>query len=512
MTRSDGPTLPNLAEQALPLLARVAADFGSVVYAVGGYVRDRVLRTDTSDIDVLVTGALRELTERAAVEAQASVVTLHEAQPTMRLAFRDRSHIDLALPRVAAGGDAARLPVPNAVVEADLRARDFTINAMAVPLAAVDQPDWCASIVDPTDGRGDIGNRLIRAIGPRIWNDDPIRLWRALRLAAQLRFDIEPETEAGIREHASLASKPAGERIREEFFRLLARADADVWLSRAVDLGLMFVFAPELTPLQTLAQGGYHHLDGWHHSLAVVRAIGDLIEHAPCMPEGYRERLGSVFRKPVVVDRPRPALLKLAGLLHDAGKPSTRSADERGYVHFYGHEKVSAVIAGEIAHRLKLGRREVSYLETVTRLHMHPALLAQQPEVSRRAAHRFFRKAGAYAPDVLVLAWADRLSARGPAATADQVEHLEYVIRWLLAEWLDRGPLSHPQPPIGARAIMRRYNMPSGPEVGRALRTLTRKHAEQPFMDAESAWAFLDRVVQRTPHPTAKDTDDARAR
>jgi poly(A) polymerase len=507
VTAPEPRSSPNQAQQALPTLSRVAQDLGAAAYAVGGYVRDRILQRTTSDIDVLVTRALREVTERTGLEVKASVVTLHETQPTMRLAFPDRSHIDLALPRVAAV-DAGGLATPEAIVEADLQARDFTVNAMAIPLEAADLADWREHVLDPMGGLPDLDRRLIRAIDPRVWDNDPIRLWRALRLAAQLGFELEPPTEDGIRQHAGLAAKPAGERIRDELFRLLARADADALISRAAELGLLFVLAPELAPLQTLAQGGYHHLDGWRHSLAVVRAIHELTEELPGMPAAYRGKLGHAFAKPIAGDRPRLSMLKFAGLLHDVGKPATRTVDEQGSVHFYGHEKVSAVMAREVGHRLRLGRRELHYLEMATRLHMHPALLAQQQEISRRAAHRFFRKAGAYAPDVLILAWADRLSARGPAATAQHIEQVEYAIRWLLAEWLDSGPLSHPQPPVGARAIMRRYDVPPGPEVGRVLRALTRRHAEQPFMDAESAWAFLDRVVQRSGRSKPESNDD----
>jgi putative nucleotidyltransferase with HDIG domain len=474
---------------------------------VGGYVRDRLLGAPTADVDVLLTGALRAVAERVGAQLGAAVVPLGEMQPTIRLVFPDRSHVDLSVPRsqpqseIDQGGNTT--PDLQALCD-DLRLRDFTINAMAVPLAAVGADEWRQRIVDPTGGREDLRRRAVRATSPAAWQDDPVRLWRALRIAAQLGFKLDGATEAGIREYAGLAAAVAGERIRDELFSLLARGDADAWLARAARLGLLFVILPELAALQSLAQGGYHHLDGWRHTLAVVAQIDELIEQPPGMSDTQRDKLRRVFAKPIAGQRARPALLKLAGLLHDIGKPAARSEDEEGRVHFYGHEKLGAALASDAAHRLRLGRREVQYLEALTRLHMHPGLLAQQQELSRRAAHRFFRKAGSYAPDVLILAWADRLSARGPAACPEHIERVQQVIRWLLGEWLERGPLSHPQPPVGGRAIMRRYGLPSGPEVGKALKVLSRRHAEQPFMDAEAAWAFLDRVVRR---PRARDIE-----
>ena len=505
----DSPSAGSVqAEQALAKLAQVAGEAGAAAYAVGGYVRDRLLGVATQDVDVMVTAGLRETAERLAAQLPVSLVHLHEEQPTIRLVFPDRSQFDLTLPRAGPtelppGAAAAGAPE----VISDLLTRDFTVNAMAVPVDAFLSDDWPGQVIDPTGGLRDLERRRLRATSARIWEDDPVRLWRALRLAAQLGFELEQGTEAALREHAGLAAAAAFERIREELLPLLARSDAAAWLARAADLGLLLRILPELNGLRSLVQGGYHHLDGWHHTLEVVRQIEHLARGAPGLSAQQQEQLRKLLAKPLAGGRPRLALLKLAGLLHDVGKPETQTHDEQGRIHFYGHEKLSAAMARAVGERLKLGRREIQYLEMVAGLHMYPGLLAQQQEISRRAAHRFFRKAGNRAPDVLVLAWADRLSARGPTAAAEHIERVQEVVRWLLGEWLAGGPLSHPQPPVGARAIMRRYGLEGGPEVGRALRVLSRRHAEQPFMDAESAWAFLDRVVQR---PDAREATPQR--
>jgi len=508
---------PNDAERALPALAQAAGECGAVAYAVGGYVRDRLLGASTADADILITGALRETAECIGARSHASLVTLHEQQPTIRLVFPDRSQIDLTLPRrggatlvvacrgrrKACPGVGARRrarPAASDEIEADLRTRDFTVNALAVPVEAMIRGNWRRQVIDPTGGLGDLKQRILRATSRATWADDPVRLWRALRLAAQLGFGLEPETQASLREHAALSTQAAPERIRDEMFALLVRADADVWLSQAADLGLLFAMIPELAALPGLAQGGYHHLDGWQHTLAVVAQVHSLAQQAPGMSEAQQVKLRQLLARSIAGGRQRLALLKLAGLLHDVGKPSTRATDDESRIHFHGHEKLSAVAAREVGQRLRLGRREIRFLEVAAGLHMYPALLAQQ-EISRRAAHRFFRKTGNHAPDVLLVAWADRLSARGPAARPEHFERVERAVRWLLGEWLEQGQLAHPRPPVGARAIMRRYGLESGPEVGRALRILTRRHAEEPFMDAEAAWAFLDRVVQR---PAAK--------
>ena len=524
------------AERALPDLVRVAGDLGATAYAVGGYVRDRLIGAATGDVDVLVTRRLRDIALRLAARWQVTMVELRDGKPGVRLVFRDGSHIDLSLPRAAGVGaqhvGAVPLqPGPPAVwarvlqksrliravwrprarrVRADLGLRDFTVNAMAVPLERATAGEWREAIIDPTCGLADLDRRVLRATGPGIWQDDPARLMRALRLSAQLGLRIEPGTETAIRRHAQSIAGVAAERVRDELFPLLARPAAEDWMGRAADLGLLFEIIPELAPLTCLGQGGYHHLDAWRHSLAVAAQTETLARDLPGMSPAHRQQVAALMSSTVGGGRPRCALIKLAGLLHDVGKPQTVQTDAEGHVRFYGHDIAGASMARAIGRRLRLARREVQYLEIVVGAHMHPPFLAQQQEVSRHAAHRFFRRTGDCAPDVLLLAWADRLSARGPAAMPEHIQRVERLVRSLLAEWLDCGELSHPRPPVGARAIMRRYGLQPGPKVGVLLRRLTRRQAERPFADADHAWAYLDRLAAHLgARPTDSTEDDA---
>lgn len=499
------------AERALPDLARIAGDLGAAAYAVGGYVRDRLIGAATGDVDVLVTGRLRDIALRLAARWQVTMVELRDGKPGVRLVFRDGSHVDLSLPR--AEMDQACGPGPPAAldtVRADLGLRDFTVNAMAVPLERATAGEWREAIIDPTCGLADLDRRVLRATGPGVWQADPARLMRALRLSAQLGLRIEPGTEMAIRRHAPTIAVVAAERVRDELFPLLARPAVEDWMGRAADLGLLFEIIPELAPLTSLTQRGYHHLDAWRHSLAVAAQTETLARDLPGMSPAHRQQVAALMSSTVGGGRPRCALVKLASLLHDVGKPQTIQTDEKGDVHFYGHDIAGASMARAIGRRLRLARRELQYLEIVVGGHMHPPFLAQQQELSRHAAHRFFRRTGDCAPDVLLLAWADRLSARGPAAMPEHIQRVERLVRWLLAEWLDRGELSHPQPPVGARAIMRRYGLQPGPKIGVLLRRLTRRQAERPFADADDAWAYLDRLAARLgARPVDATEDDA---
>jgi tRNA nucleotidyltransferase/poly(A) polymerase len=260
---TDAPPPPGAdqAERALPTIAQAAREVGAEAYAVGGFVRDRVAglgrERAPGDVDVLVTHSLAAIAERIAAQSGAALVTLGNEKPGVRLVFADRSHIDLSLPRgVSEGRPRLRGQSEAETVCADLRLRDFTANAMALPVSSVGADDWCRHLLDPTGGADDLERRFLRATGPHVWREDPLRLLRALRLAAQLDLRIEDTTRAALMENAPLLRDVAPERIRDELFALLEREDAAAWLRRAAEMGLLLEVMPQLRALRGVAQGG----------------------------------------------------------------------------------------------------------------------------------------------------------------------------------------------------------------------------------------------------------------
>src|SRR5262249_25013134 len=260
-------------------------------------------------------------------------------------------------------------------LEGDLLRRDFTFNAMARDLQT-------GEIIDPYGGRDDLEHGLIRAVGDqpeRRFDEDPLRMLRAARFAAQFDFRLEERTRAAIERQAATLAKISRERIRDEFTKLLVAPFPALGIRLLVDLGLMPYVILEVIDLRGVSQQPGHSKDVYEHVLRVVERIS-----------------------------PRAAA-RWSALLHDIAKPRTRSLED-GKVHFFGHEDVGAVMAREILRRLKFDR---AFIDHVTRLvKMHMRANAYTSEWTDGAVRRLMYDAGDAFADLLDLSRADITSYR----------------------------------------------------------------------------------------------------
>lgn len=398
---------------------------GHQAVLVGGCVRDALLGREPHDYDAAVSAPPEEILAACRSKfkciptglAHGTVTVVHGGLPVEVTAFRkegaysDHRHPD----RVAY---TSRL-------EEDLARRDFTVNAMA----------WGRSgLTDPFGGQEDLAAGVIRCVGDpdRRFQEDALRVLRGLRLAAQLDFRLEGETAAAIRRNTPLLAYVAWERIQAEFLRLLCCPGAERILLDFPETVCQIV--PELTPAVGFDQKNPHHCyDVYTHS---VKALGRV--------------------------RPEPAL-RLAALLHDAGKPACFSLDEQGVGHFYGHEGESARLAEQAAARLRLDRRTQE--RVVTLVARHGLQIEATPKVVRRWLQRlgpglFF--------DLLELERADGMAcAPRPAPEPDRCAQAEAMAR----EILDQKPcLTLKELAVNGRDALAAGL--SGPAVGRALNRL----------------------------------------
>ncbi|MFN8471918.1 MAG: HD domain-containing protein [Anaerolineae bacterium] len=449
-------------------LGRFFAERSAPAYMVGGAVRDRLLGRPIHDYDVAVQESALSLGRRLADALGGAYLTLDDEQPTARV-FLGEDQIDVAQWR----GDS---------LEADLSLRDFTVNAMAVPLD--EWPETVPTILDPTDGRSDLAARLIRATSESSFRHDPARLLRAPRLAAQLDSRIEPHTEAWLRRDVPLLPRVSPERIRDELWRCLMLPGAASIMRCLDDLGLLPFVLPEVEALKGVTQRPPHTLDVYGHSLAALTQMEAILgaldlggaagePKVAAAVEPYREALRAHLLEEPVVGRPRWSLLKLVALLHDIGKPVTRS-EKNGQVHFYGHEEVGEEMIGKVARRLRLSSRESAWLQRVVRQHLRPLFLSQQETPSHRSLYRFFRDLGDAAPDVLLLAVADNRAkgpdAETPAAPRGDEAVLDFAasaLQMLYAE--ETPPVVAPPPLVTGRDLMLALDLPPGPQIGDLL-------------------------------------------
>jgi len=294
---------------------------------VGGALRDRWLQREGGDWD-LATSLLPEEVLRRARAARlraiptglqhGTVTVMIENHPLEITTYRgDGPYLDGRRPVHVTLGVA---------LEEDLARRDFTINAMALPLDHVNDPDWKAHLIDLFGGRKDLEAGLLRAVGEPLlrFAEDGLRPLRACRFAAQLGFAIEPGTLAAIPERLEVARKVSVERVFAEMTKLLCGQEPARGLRLMEQTGLLDLWLPELRPMVGCPQNRHHRLDVWEHTLATF-----------------------------ALEKTANADMRWALLLHDAGKPATRTLDEAGEAHFHGHEELSAQCAVAILTRLR---------------------------------------------------------------------------------------------------------------------------------------------------------------
>jgi len=419
---------------------------GHAAYVVGGSLRDVLLGRQPFDWD-LATDArpdeILKLFPSAVYEnAYGTVAVRHRDDLYEVTTFRtDHDYTDFRRPHRVEFGDS---------VEVDLARRDFTANAVAWGAAAGDQP----ALVDPHGGRDDISAGLLRAVGdPKArFEEDALRMVRAVRLAATLGFAIEPATLAGIEANADLVRYLSGERIQTELSKLLAAERPSVGLRLLADTGLLERISLDLAQQRSVPQNKVPGEDLWDHTVRTVDATR--------------------------ADRP---VVRLAALLHDIGKPATFSDG-----HFLGHEVVGAELAGELLDKLRSPRAVRERVVHLVRQHM----FSYEPAWSDTAVRRFIGKIGVEAiDDLFALREADNLGS-GLAPEAGGLDVLrERVARELEGELvLDRSKLE-----IDGRDLIEELGLRQGPQLGRILDELLEKVIVDPALNDRATLLLLAR-------------------
>ena len=462
---------PELAVGRSPEMLTSLASFLSVLgieaYLVGGAVRDMLLDREVRDLDVAVKADAAEVASDLASFLGGSAFPLD---------------IERAIHRVVRPGAAIDL-VGIDDIRADLARRDFTVDAMAVSVSELaDGP--AASLIDPHGGLRDLGAREIRMVTPTAFVDDPGRLMRAARLETQLGFTISPDTEALVRGQAGMVGLVSGERIRDELLSILAEPGATDSLRRLDDLGLLSAALPEQDDSRDVIQPKEHYWDVFGHAMETPGQVEALL--APkAGSEGFVagrtprfEGMDDYFAEHAADGHTRATMLKLAGLLHDIGKPATKTVEPSGRIRFIGHHTEGAEIARAALNRLRLSRRGVDMVGRMVWHHLRPGQMAQGDDLpSARAVYRYYRDVGDVAVDTVYLNLADYAAARGPMLGeeewADRCRTAAHILKAGVAP--DRP--APPRPLIDGHDIMDVFSLEPGPAVGAMLETVREAQA-----------------------------------
>jgi poly(A) polymerase len=480
-------TLAGCPPEVLPALAKLAGELGGQLYFVGGTVRDALLGRSALDFDLVVPAQARHWAERlrGQLGGGALVDLCGPDDETYRVVWRG-IQFDLAAFR----GQATELA-------ADLRLRDFTINAMALAVDALARPGG-APLIDPLTGLADLRKRCLRHC-PGAFAADPVRLLRAYRFAATLDFTVDPATAAEIAAHAPLIAGVAAERITAELRLIFASPRTSAALAMLSEAGLLPLLLPELYRSVGVVQPEFHHLDVFDHSfLALVmieRVIADPGRYFPGQGKsikGYLEHPGRI------------AALKWAALLHDIGKPPTRAEHPRQpeRITFYRHDTVGSELVAGIASRLKWSRRENVLVGELIAMHMQPFHLCNVQRsggrLTRKAALKLCRRAKEELTGLFLLAMADALAGKGeksPPRMEEEIARLFDRVEQLNREHI-RPVLSGP-PLLTGRDLIENFALQPGPMFAELLDGLATARVEGRVVDRESALAWVASALKR---------------
>jgi putative nucleotidyltransferase with HDIG domain len=470
------------------------------VYLVGGAVRDLLLSRQIHDLDFALAGDVLRLSRRLADQLGGAYFPLDEERDTARIVLMaedgSRQILDMAAIR---GQD----------IEADLKARDFTINAMAI---ALDDPQ---ALLDPCGGAADLHARLLRACSATSLRDDPLRILRGIRQAAAFNLHIVPETRRSMKAAASLLPHVSAERVRDELFHILETSKPAVSIRALEILGVLPHVLPELPALKGVDQSPPHITDVWDHTLDVLKNLELLLSVLAIQPDSdksanwtmglvsmrlgrFRSQLSQHIHESVLnQDRSPLSLLLLAALYHDVAKPATQRLEADGRIRFLKHDQLGAQIASQRGRDLRLSNPEIERLRLIVQHHMRPLLLAysgQSP--SRRAISRFFRDTSAAGVDICLLSLADALATYGPSIPQDLwANHVE-VVRTLLEAWWENPQESvEPAPLLNGHDLINEFDLKPGPEIGKLIEIVREAQAAGEVNDLASARALINEYL-----------------
>jgi len=420
-------------------------------WIVGGALRDELLGREVRDVDVAVAGDPEQAARELAAKVRGPAFKLSETFGAWRVIDRRGDTVwDFS-------------PLQGASIEEDLAQRDFTINALARPLAGGD-------LIDPTGGRSDVESRTLRVLGPQAYERDPLRALRLPRFAAELGFAPDAETERLTRAAAPSTASAAGERIFLELRRLVIADGALEGLQLADRLGVLEAVLPELTALHEVDQSDYHHLDVYDHTLEVLnqqiqveRRLEELFDDSA--------RIERMLEAPLSDELTRAQALRFGALLHDIGKPATRDVLPNGRVTFMGHDKLGERMVGDLCRRLRTSERFARFVGSLTRHHLVLGFLVHERPLDRGQVYRYLRRTAPTEVEVTLLSCADRLATRGRKGEEATKAHLELARELMEAalDWREQGP---PGAPVRGDELAAELGIEPGPELGRLLAEL----------------------------------------
>lgn len=452
------------------ILSKITDKFENEIYLVGGTVRDYYMGLDSTDRDIIVMDEeAREFALKLAELFDASFVPLDEENKIYRIVLADKINcIDVTNPV----GDS---------IEKDLMRRDLTINAIAVNIRT-------GELIDISGGVTDIRNKCINYVNELNFVDDPLRLLRVYRFQALYGFQLAPETINAVCKYSDLIHKPAVERINYEILKLFSGEYAHIALENMNKTWILEEIFPFVKELKQVPPNSHHHLDLFHHSIETVKQVQNLYSEAS---DEVKEHLNRVD----FGGFSRLAHLKLAAFMHDIGKFSTWTIEE-GKHRFIKHDDVGAKMSVKILKDLHCSNKQIDYISSMIKYHIYPSHVMTSPQITEKIMMRYVRKMDKNSIDAIILAQADRLSARGPEITDEIVERNITSLNMLLRFYLEARETLKPLPKLlSGNDVMDILNIKPSRKLGEIMEALHEAQVSGDVITREHAVEFVKKLV-----------------
>jgi poly(A) polymerase len=554
--------LDNRTIRLLQLTAEYFRDQRQLAFLVGGSLRNILLGEPGNDWDIVTAGDAPTLAQGLADTLGGFYAHMHEKASRVIVPLKGNEGEE--------GGQEVIFdvsPLKGKSVEFDLRQRDFTVNAIAAPLDEVvryiELGDGGALekggdgrmarlyCIDPLNGVADIAARRLKAVDSEVFRHDPLRMLRAVRLMARYHLTMDGSTEGLMRRDSALLTQVAPERIHDELYAILAGEGAMERLQFLDDHGLLTVLIPEFIPAREMEQPSPHYWDVLQHSLqtvgmweqlvALLQKPAEEIRQSPLERMIQSQQVRQVRQVRQTSDEMRASglehvegcnlveiqallreaeeqgifsfgalntpAMKLAVLLHDIGKPATRTVGEDGAVHFYGHPQAGVPLSLQVMKQLRASTQDSRLVQLVTAHHMRPGQLGLNGAVTPRAVRRYFADLGPTGILVALFSLADHLATRGPLLGSNEEVEGSKASSWkqhvavvcgLLREYIRNRESILPPRLMSGEELMKRLKLSPGPIVGELLELIAEAQAEGRIHSREEALWLAEEWLMRT--------------